>query len=58
MSYTRMTTVAIILSELSSIDCLSCNALYFEYCQEYFLESIRFCRSGRDNVLSGRDNVL
>ena len=52
MSHTGMTTLACILSEseLSPLDCLSCNSLYFEYCQGNFHETIRFCRRGRDNM--------
>ena len=50
MSHTGMATLVCILSELFSIDRLSCNALYFEYRQVYFHETIRFCRRGRDNV--------
>ena len=42
--HTGMTTLACLLSELFPLDCLSCNALYFEYRQDYFHETIRFCR--------------
>ena len=50
MSHTRMTTLAFILSDLFHLDCLSCNALYYEYRQGYFHETIRFCRRGSDNA--------
>ena len=50
MSHTGMTTLACILFELIPFDCLSCNALYFEYRQDYFHETKRFCRRGRDNM--------
>ena len=49
MLHTRMTTLACILSELFLLDFSGCNALYFEYCQDYVHETIRFCRRGRDN---------
>ena len=45
-----MTTLACILSELSPLDCLSCSAVYFAYRQDYFHETIQFCRRGRDNM--------
>ena len=50
MSGTRITTLAFILSGLFSLDRLSCNALYYEDRQDYFHETIRFSRRGRDNV--------
>ena len=50
MLHTGMTTLACILSELSPLDCLSCNALYFEYSQDYFHETIGFCRGCDKNV--------
>ena len=40
MSRTRMTTLIFILSELSSLDGLSYNALYVEYRSEYFHETV------------------
>ena len=49
--HTGMTSLACILSELFPLDYLSCNALYFEYHQDYFHETIWFCRRGCDNVL-------
>ena len=42
MLQTRMTTIPFILSELSSLDGKSYNALYFEYHLESFLETIGF----------------
>ena len=45
MLLTGMTTLACILSELLPHDCLSCNALYFGYCQDYFHETIWFLAS-------------
>ena len=51
MLHTGMTTLACILSKLFPLDCVSCNALYFEYLQEYFHETIQFCRRGHDIVL-------
>ena len=50
MSHTENATLACILSELFPLDCLDCNALYFECCQDYFHETMRICRRGRDNV--------
>ena len=44
MSHTGMTSLACILSELFPLDCLSCIALYFEYHQGYFHETVQFCR--------------
>ena len=46
VSRIRMTALACILSELLALDCLSCNALYFEIRQDYFHVTIRFCRRG------------
>ena len=40
-----MTNLACILSDL-----LSCSALYFEYPQDFFHETIRFYGRGRNNV--------
>ena len=51
MSHKGMTALACILFELFSLDRLSCNALYFEYRQDYFIESIGFCNRGCYNVL-------
>ena len=49
VTHTGITALACILSELYSLDCLSCNALYFEYRQDYFLygsvlEVVTMCR--------------
>ena len=38
MSHTGMTTLACILAELFSLDCLSCSALYFEYVRIIFMK--------------------
>ena len=51
VSHTGIKSLACILSELFPLVCLSCNALYFEYYQDYFHETIWFCRRGRDSVL-------
>ena len=48
--HTGMTTLACILSELFPLDCLSCNALYFENHQDYFHDTVRLSWRGRDNV--------
>ena len=50
MLHTRMRTLIFILSELFTRDGYSYNALYFDYHYEYFYETIRFCRRGRDIV--------
>ena len=50
VSYTKMTALVCILSSCP-LDCLSCNALYIEYHQDYFLhETVQLCRRGGDNV--------
>ena len=50
VSHTRTTTFSCILSEVFPLDCLSCSALYFEYRQDYFHDTVRYCRKGRDNM--------
>ena len=45
-----MTTLACLFFELFPLDHLSCNALYFEYRQDYFHEIIGFYKRGPYNV--------
>ena len=60
MSSTRMRTLPLILSQLSSIDGLSGNfvsTFRFEYCKENFNETIQFRRRGCENASCIKDMV-
>ena len=61
MSHTRMTTLAVILSELSPLDGFRCNsvsALYLEDPLEYNNDTSQLCRTGHDDVSCTRMTTL